>query len=36
LDRRAEAVDAYRSALALVTLAAERDFLTRRLAQLGV
>ena len=35
LDRPAEAADAYRSALALVTLAAERDFLARRLAQLG-
>jgi RNA polymerase sigma-70 factor (ECF subfamily) len=35
LDRREEAAAAYRSALALVTLAAERDFLERRLVQLG-
>jgi RNA polymerase sigma-70 factor, ECF subfamily len=35
LDRRAEAADAYRTALTLVSLAAERDFLARRLAQLG-
>ena len=34
LDRRAEAIAAYRSALALVTLGAERDFLERRLARL--
>jgi RNA polymerase sigma-70 factor (ECF subfamily) len=35
LDRREEAADAYRVALALVTHAAERDFLERRLAQLA-
>jgi RNA polymerase sigma-70 factor (ECF subfamily) len=35
LDRREEAAAAYRAALALVTLGAERDFLERRLAQLG-
>ena len=34
LDRREEAAAAYRSALALVTLAAERDFLQRRLERL--
>ena len=34
LDRRAEAASAYRSALALVTLVAERDFLEGRLARL--
>jgi RNA polymerase sigma-70 factor (ECF subfamily) len=34
LDRREEAVAAYQSALALVTLAAERDFLQRRLERL--
>jgi RNA polymerase sigma-70 factor, ECF subfamily len=35
LDRRDEAAAAYRSALALVTLGAERDFLERRLVQLA-
>jgi RNA polymerase sigma-70 factor (ECF subfamily) len=35
LDRREEAAAAYRSALALVTLGAEREFLERRLVQLG-
>ena len=35
LDRREEAAAAYRLALALVTLAAERDFLEHRLAQTG-
>jgi RNA polymerase sigma-70 factor (ECF subfamily) len=35
LDRREEAAAAYRAALALVTLGAERDFLERRLVQLG-
>jgi RNA polymerase sigma-70 factor (ECF subfamily) len=35
LHRHAEAADAYRSALALVTIAAEREFLGRRLADLG-
>ncbi len=35
LDRSDEAARAYRSALALVTLRAERDFLERRLAQLA-
>jgi RNA polymerase sigma-70 factor (ECF subfamily) len=35
LDRHEEAAAAYRSALALVTLGAERDFLERRLVQLG-
>jgi RNA polymerase sigma-70 factor (ECF subfamily) len=34
LDRNGEAAAAYRTAIALVTLAAERDFLARRLARL--
>jgi RNA polymerase sigma-70 factor (ECF subfamily) len=34
LGRRAEAADAYREALALVTNAAQRDFLERRLAEM--
>jgi RNA polymerase sigma-70 factor (ECF subfamily) len=35
LDRRDEAAAAYQSALALVTLPAERDFLERRLVELA-
>jgi RNA polymerase sigma-70 factor (ECF subfamily) len=34
LDRREEAAAAYRSALAFVSLTAERDFLQRRLERL--
>ena len=35
LDRREEAAAAYRCAIALVTLGAERDFLQRRIVELG-
>jgi RNA polymerase sigma-70 factor (ECF subfamily) len=36
LGRRAEAADAYRETLALVTTDAERRYLTRRLAEVSI